>query len=147
MRRRWRREVNCPECGQPQVWGGMSWTPHTQEAHGGARRRLLGAVARLLDQEVRNSLLVTQAGTQGLVGIRADSGVYRGLTMWHTVSREFWDELGEGDAFMGMTREWLLRHLRGSASDGARWKYGVEVNPATWRQRVYDATPDHAYWM
>lgn len=61
--------------------------------------------------------------------------------MWHTITREFWDELHEPG---GMTREWLLRHLRGTATDMARWQYGVEVNPATWTQKVYDSPPDYA---
>jgi hypothetical protein len=129
----------CPECGQPLAWAGTGWAAHTDRYHEGVRRRLYGAVRRLVDQVVRDQALVAQAGARGLVGIRAVSGVYRGLVMWHDITEEFWDELGEADAFMTMDREWLLRHLRESASDAARWKYGVDVNPATWRQTVYDA--------
>lgn len=128
---------DCSGCGGMLAWGGMSWVEHTPEHHAGVRRRLLTGMTRVLDQELRNRTLVQEAHWKGLVGIRADSGVYRGLMIWHTVTREFWDELDGADAFMSMNREWLLRHLRESASDCARWKYGVEVNPATWRQRVY----------
>lgn len=137
----WADPALCPECGVRRLELSRfraQYQEHTQEAHERHRVRLYGAVARLLNQVSRDRLLVSQAGAQGLAGIRAVSGVYRGLVVWHTVTREFWDELGEKDAFMGMTREWLLRHLRGSASDCAKWKYGVEVNPATWRQKVYD---------
>lgn len=66
------------------------------------------------------------------------SGVYRGLSTWHTVTREFWDELGEPGAFMNMDRDWLLAHLRESASEYARRVWGVEVNPATWSHTIYD---------
>lgn len=126
---------DCPECDEPMDWAGMSREPHTQARHDGARRRLYGAIARLLDQEVRNGFLVAQAASQDLVGIRMNSGVYRGLVMWNTISRDFWDELGEPG---GLDREWLLRHLRGQASDCAKWKYGVDVNPATWSHKIYD---------
>lgn len=130
---------DCPECDDPMLWAGMSWEPHTQARHDGARRRLYGAIARLLDQEVRNRFLVAQAASQGLVGIRMNSGVYRGLVMWHTISGEFWDELGRAEGMgMGADRAWFLRHLRGLSTDGARWKYGVDVNPATWSHKIYD---------
>ena len=123
---------DCPECGEKLVWAGMSWAEHSPQHHDGVQRRLLGAVARLMAQEVRDGLLAAQAGAQGLVGIRMKSGVYRGLVMWHTVSRDFWDEPGP------LGRDGLLRHLRSSSSDGARWKYGVDVNPATWTHTIYD---------
>lgn len=123
------------------MWTGWGWSAHSHVYHDAARRRLLGAIRRLLDQETRNRVLIAQAGAQGLVGIRMQSGVYRGLSMWHTVTREFWDELDGPDAFMNMNRDWLLRHLRWKATDHARWKYGVEVNPATWFHKIYDERP------
>lgn len=99
---------------------------------------LCGAIARLLDREVQHRLRAAQAAAQGLVGVSMRSGVYRGLSTWHTVTREFWDELGESGAFMNMDREWLLAHLRESASDFTRCLWGVEVNPATWSHTIYD---------
>lgn len=131
---------HCPECDGPLMWAGMRYEVHSPEYHAGTRRRLYGAVARLLDQEVRDQFIAAQAGAQGLVGIRMKSGVYRGLTMWSNITQDFWDELGESEGLgMGADREWLLRHLRGRASECAQWKYGVEVNPATWTHKIYDA--------
>lgn len=122
------------------MWAGMHYEAHSPEYHQATRRRLCKAVARLLDQEVRDRFIAAQTAAQGLVGIRMKSGVYRGLVMWSTITQDFWDELGESEGLgMGADRSWLLRHLRGQASDCAQWKYGVEVNPATWTHKIYDA--------
>lgn len=131
--------LDCETCGRRLFSDAVHTQVHTDEYHQGVRRALYGAVARLLDQEVRDRLIVAQATTRDLVGIRLKSGVYRGLTMWHTITREFWNELGEAKGIgMGADREWLLRHLRGRASECAKWKYGVDVNPATWTHKIYD---------
>lgn len=126
--------MSCPECDGPLMWAGMRYEEHSQEYHQGVRRRLYGAVSRLLAQETRNRLLEAQAASQGRVGVRSHSGVYRGLGSWSEIPREVWD---------AMDHEKLLKMLRSSDSAWARMRYGVVVNPATWIQKVYDSEQSH----
>lgn len=128
--------MSCPECGRPEIWSGMSWTPHAQEAHDRARRRLCGTIGRQLGRYLNLRVREAEAHAQGLVVIHTVSEVYRGLGLTSTVTRTFWEELGGPEAFMRMDRAWLLRHLREDATEMAKAQYGVDVNPATWRQRV-----------
>lgn len=38
----------CTECGEPLLWGGMGWVPHSERQHAAARRRLRLHLARKL---------------------------------------------------------------------------------------------------
>jgi hypothetical protein len=125
--------VTCPECGLPLVWAGMHFSPHTQRYHEATRRRLLGAVAGILDREAKERAWALEAAVQGLVGIRWRSGVYPALGCAYTqVPRELWEMLGEEG------RAYFLREFRAGLAWQVKKKYGLDVNPATFFHKMYD---------
>lgn len=132
----------CEECGLRLGSDAVWRQTHSQAYHQGRSAALCGAVSGLLGRYLNLRLKEAQAHAQGLVVIHTVSRVYRRLGYTSTVTRTFWDELDSGNC--AMDREWLLRHLREEASDSAKWMHGVDVNPATWKQRV--AEPPRQDW-
>lgn len=121
--------MSCPECEQPLMWYGMHYGEHSIEYHEGIRRRKLTSLARMIHREIDLRWWAWEIAHRGLVGVMARSGVYRGLWCRSEVPFEFWDETD---------REGTLKFLRSGASDWAQFRYGVDVNPATWTVRIYD---------
>lgn len=121
--------MSCPECDRPQLWGGMSWVEHTDAQHALYRHMLLKALARKLSREVAGRQWAWELSHRNLVGVLMRSGVYRGLECHTEIAGEFWDDTD---------RETVLKFLRSGASDWAQWRYGVDVNPATWSHEIYD---------
>ncbi len=131
-----RYDHECQECGQRLGWDAVWVQTHSEEYHQRRSAALYGAASRLLDRYLNLRVKEAQEAVQGLVVIHTVSRVYQGLRYTSTVTRMFWDELDSGHC--AMDRNWLLRHLRENASEGAKREYGVDVNPATWKQRTVE---------
>lgn len=124
---------DCDECGQPLLWGGMSWVEHTDRAHAAYRNILLTVLARRIQRY--SGLRLWDIVNHDAVVIRWRNGVYRHQfdDFYVTVRpRETWEEMGpQGRA--ELLREWRIR-----LADMTEEKYGVTVNPATWLHRIYN---------
>lgn len=125
---------DCPECGEPLFWMGMSWAQHTQERHDGARRRLLRTVRLQMGYEKGLRLWRAENAAQDLVGIRWRNGVYPG---WQTESRS----AVPGDVWDVMDQAYLLRMMREGLTALFEDRYGVKINQATWFHKIYDDRP------
>lgn len=123
---------DCPECGQPVVW---RWLEHTQEAHERTRARLYEAIGRLLDREATARLRGAQADVQGCVAIRWRCGALRGPgnEWWTDVPDELMQEAERNHPFWTDS----LAGIRSTLADYVHNVYGMEVNPATFRHRIY----------
>jgi hypothetical protein len=116
------------------MWTGWGWSLHSVEYHQATQRRLLRAIRRLLDREADLRVWGAQNAAQDLVGIRWRCGVYPLLQEQRTeVPRFIWEGIGEDwqQRYLADVRELLTVQLR--------LEHGVEVNPATWFHKVYDA--------
>lgn len=123
----------CPECGQPLLWGGMSWVEHTERAHAAYRKILLTSLSQRMQRYAGQRLWL--AVNNDTIVIRWRNGVYRNQfdDYYTTIQpREVWEEMGP------QLRETMLRQWRIKLTEKAKEKYGVTVNPATWFHKVYE---------
>lgn len=125
---------HCEECGQPLLWGGMSWVPHTDGHHAARRRILLRAVLRQLSVERdyrTEAWLLAQDRASVLIVWRIRGGP-RGTRYYRTeCPGELWDDWGTG-------REGLLTTLSLSMRDGCEVLEGFRPHPMMVKYRVFD---------
>ena len=132
---------DCAECGGSLLWGGVRWVEHTQDEHDGTRRRLLGAVARLLRREAAARRRGAHAGVQDCVALRWRCGALRGPgnEWWTDVPSELLGDWERDPVF----RHDNLRALRITLAEHVERMHGMTVNPATFTFRMYDGRPDY----
>lgn len=123
---------DCPECGQPLLWGGMSWVAHTERQHLVRRKILMRVIRRLLAEEfifrsdarelafLRKSVLI-----QWRIVLPTDVGYFR-----TECPGELWDT---------MDHDHLLTVLSSTMRDGIEATRGIRPHPMQVKCRVYDA--------
>jgi hypothetical protein len=121
---------SCEECGSPLIWGGMSWTPHTEAQHAARRRALLRVVWQKLAEE---SLMRAVAQREALEG--------RVVVWWRIVLP---DDIGHlcnevpGDLWDAMDRDELLALMCSTVRDGVQRTRGVRPHRMQVKYRVFD---------
>lgn len=125
-------DSHCAECGQPLLWGGMSWVPHTDAHHRARRRILMHAVHRRLREELFYR------------GIARDAAAFDGvLVVWrivlpHTVLYYTDTHLGGVWEDIAALRPGILADQARELRDNIEIEHGIRPHPMRVRYRVLD---------
>lgn len=119
----------CPDCDEPQTWGGQGWVPHSPTYHAAVRRRLLVRASRILRRVSQLTFLRGDAAWCEDILIYWRNGVFHDFEVYTRVPGRVWDTTDQAA---------LLYSMRTNLAWQMNARYGVTVNQATWLHHIYD---------